>query len=84
MFTLDPELFAEGHQPSVVERLFENPERMSAGEYTTIYEFLLSPDIRDDPDLIKGVLEEFIGWARYMLEQLQKSGELEINPNLLI
>ena len=61
-------------QYSLMERIFDHPDRVSEGEYTAIYEFLLSPDIRDDPDAIAGVLTEFVGWAQYMLEQMQQSG----------
>jgi hypothetical protein len=57
---------------SLVDKVFDNPKAISQGEYTAIYEFLLSPDIRDDPDAIIHVLEEFSGWAHYMLEQMRK------------
>lgn len=56
---------------SLVEQIFPNPKTVGEGEYTTIYEFLLDPDIRDDSEAIAGVLKEFAGWAQYMLEQMQ-------------
>jgi hypothetical protein len=63
-------------QSSLVEKIFDNPDRICEGEYMTIYEFLLSPSIRDDPDVIAGVLEEFSGWARFMLNRMRESGLL--------
>jgi hypothetical protein len=69
--------FDASDQPSIVEQIFANPERISQGEYWTIYEFLLSPDIRDDVDAIAGVLREFAEWAQYMLEQMRKKGLIE-------
>ena len=68
---------SEEDQPSLVEKLFPPPDTVSEGEYITIFEFLLSPDIRDDPVAIAGCLEEFSGWAQYMLEQMKKQGLLE-------
>ena len=59
---------------SLVERVFDNPETISQGEYTAIHEFLLNPDISDDPEAIAGVLKEFAGWAQYMLERMQQLG----------
>lgn len=50
---------------------------MSQGEYTTIYEFLLDPEISNDPELITGVLGEFISWAQYMLERMHKLGLID-------
>ena len=32
-------------QPSLVERVFPNPDTVNQGEYLTIYEFLQNPDI---------------------------------------
>ncbi len=58
---------------SLVERIFPDPDSVSEGEYTAIYEFLLSPDICNDSEAIAGVLEEFSGWAEYMLKELQKT-----------
>jgi hypothetical protein len=67
---------SESDRRSLVESVFHDPENVGQGEYTVIYEFLLNPDIRDDPDAITGVLEEFAGWANYMLEQMQKATTL--------
>lgn len=64
---------SESEHCSLVEKVFCDPRSVSQGEYTTIYEFLLSPDICDDPDVIMGVLGEFAGWANYMIEQMQKA-----------
>jgi len=64
----------EDDQPSLVERTFLDPDTVSQGEYFAIYEFLLSPDIKNDPEMIAGVLEEFAGWAQYMLKQIQEAG----------
>lgn len=65
----------EGQQ-SLVEKIFDNPDCICAGEYIAIYELLLSPSIRDDPGAIAGVLEEFSGWAEYMLERMGELGLL--------
>lgn len=67
---------SESDRRSLVESVFHDSEDVSQGEYTVIYEFLLNPDIRDDPDVIIGILEEFAGWANYMLEQMQKATSL--------
>jgi hypothetical protein len=61
-------------QPSLVERLFDPPRDVSQGEYTSIYEFLMDPDVRNDPQMIAGILEEFSGWSQYMLGKLHKAG----------
>jgi hypothetical protein len=61
-------------QLSLVERVFPNPDTVSQGEYITIYELLLSPDISNDPEMIAGVLREFSGWAAYMLRRMQELG----------
>jgi hypothetical protein len=67
---------AENDNCSLVEKVFCDPRSVSQGEYTAIYEFLFNPDIRDDPDVIIGVLGEFAGWANYMIEQMQKARSL--------
>ena len=67
---------SESDYCSLVEKVFHDPRNVSQGEYTTIYEFLLNPDICDDPDVIIGVLEEFAGWADLMIEQMQKATSL--------
>jgi hypothetical protein len=61
-------------QLSLVERVFDQPDTVSQGEYWAIYEFLLDPDIRDDPAMIAGVLCEFSGWSQYMLKRLLTLG----------
>jgi hypothetical protein len=58
----------EEHQPSLVERLFDDPRDISQGEYTAIYDILLNEGVRNNPVLIVACLEEFSGWAQYMLE----------------
>ena len=63
----DSDLLGEEDQNSLVERVFDDPDTVGQGEYTTIYEFLLAPDIRDDTEAIAGVLQEFSGWAQHML-----------------
>jgi hypothetical protein len=63
---------SEEDRRSIVERVFDDPDTINEGEYTSIYEFLLSPDIKDDLVAIAGVLEEFSGWAQYMLERMRK------------
>jgi hypothetical protein len=68
----------EGDQPSLVERLFPAPKTVSEGEYIAIYEFLLNPDICNDPVAIAGCLGEFAGWAQYMLTQMGKQSLLEL------
>jgi len=60
--------------PSLVEKIFPDPETVSQGEYYALYEFLLAPDIRNDPNLMASVLEEFAGWAKYMLTRMQVLG----------
>jgi hypothetical protein len=72
----DP-LVDEGTSPSLVESLFDDPDTVCEGEYTTIYEFLLDPDMRNDPEMIAGVLREFSGWALYMLKRMQELGLIE-------
>ncbi len=62
---------------SLVEKIFDHPDRVCEGEYITIYEFLLNPDICDDPEMIAGVLTEFSGWALYMLEKMKKAGLID-------
>ena len=61
-------------QPSLVERVFPNPDTVSEGEYLTIYEFLQNPDISNDLEMIAAVLRDFSGWAQYMLRQMQELG----------
>jgi len=61
-------------QSSLVERIFPNPDNVSEGEYLTIYEFLQSPDIDNDPEMIAGALKEFSGWAQHMLLRMQELG----------
>jgi hypothetical protein len=68
------------YQHSLVETIFDDPDHICTGEYMTIYEFLLGPSIRDDPDMIAGVLKEFSGWAEYMLERIGELGLLG-NPS---
>lgn len=63
-----------GDKSSLVEQVFDSPDNVCEGEYIAIYEFLLSPDICDDPDLIAGVLREFTGWSRHMLRQMYERG----------
>lgn len=72
--TTDSDSSDEEDRLSLVERIFDDPDTVGQGEYTAIYEFLLAPDIRDDPDAIAGVLREFSGWAQHMLEQIRKLG----------
>lgn len=61
-------------QDSLVERIFDDPDSVSEGEYWAIYEFLLNPVIRDDAEAIAGALQEFSGWAQYMLKRMRKRG----------
>jgi len=72
-------LVEEEDQQSLVERIFPHPDTVCEGEYITIYEFLLSPDIRNDPELIAGALDEFSGWAQYMLGQMRQRGLIDRN-----
>jgi hypothetical protein len=67
----------EEDRPSFIERVFPHPDTVCEGEYITIYEFLLNPDIRDDPQLIAGVLKEFSGWALSMLKEMQRLGLID-------
>jgi hypothetical protein len=69
-----PDPLVETSPISLVERVFGSPDTVCEGEYITIYEFLLDPDIRDDPETIAGVLREFSGWALYMLKRMQELG----------
>lgn len=62
---------------SLVERVFDNPKIIGQGEYTTIYDFLLDLDERDDPEFMVVVLEEFSRWAQYMIEKMRKSMQPE-------
>ena len=71
------ETLTEEDQQSLVERLFFDPDTVCQGEYMAIYDFLLSPDIRDNPVAIAGCLEEFTGWTQHMLTQMRKQGLLE-------
>lgn len=64
-------------QLSLVERVFPNPDKVSEGEYIALYEFLLNPDISNDPKMIAGVLREFSGWAQYLLQRMQESGLID-------
>lgn len=64
-------------QLSIVERVFPNPDTVCEGEYITIYEFLLSPDISNDPEMIASVLREFSGWAQFLLQRMQESGLID-------
>jgi hypothetical protein len=65
--------FEDDKEPlSLVERVFFDPDNVSQGEYWAIYEFLLDPDIKDDPEMVVNVLKEFSGWAQYMLGQIQE------------
>jgi hypothetical protein len=73
----DTNLPLEEDHPSLVEKVFPHPDTVCEGEYITIYEFLLNPDIRDDPQLIAGVLKEFSGWALSMLEEMQRLGLID-------
>jgi hypothetical protein len=66
---------------SFVAKIFPHPDNVCEGEYITIYEFLLDPEIRDDPQRIAGVLKEFAGWAQYMLEQMRKLGLIDQTEN---
>jgi len=63
---------------SLVEKVFPNPKNVCQGEYYAIYEFLLNPDIRDDPEAIAGVLGEFSGWAVHLLKRMQELGLIEV------
>ena len=72
----DEPLDDEG-QLSLVERVFPHPDQVSEGEYITLYEFLLNPDIRNDPEMIVGVLREFSGWAEYLLQRMRESGLID-------
>jgi hypothetical protein len=66
---------ADEEELSLVERIFPDPDTVCEGEYIAIHEFLLNPDICDDPELIAGVLQEFSAWAEYMVSvQLGKNG----------
>ncbi|MBI1881555.1 MAG: hypothetical protein HYR94_25520 [Chloroflexi bacterium] len=62
---------------SLVTKIFYHPDTVSQGEYFAIYEFLLDPEIRDDPEMIAAVLKEFAGWAQHMLEQMRKLGLID-------
>ncbi len=64
-------------ESSLVERIFLDPDTVSQGEYWAVYEFLLDPDIKDDPEMIAGVLKEFSGWAQYMLGQMRELGLID-------
>ncbi len=72
-----PSILEQKDQISLVEKLFPDPDTVSEGEYITIYEFLRSPDICNDPAMISGCLEEFVGWAQYMLKEMSKQGRSE-------
>ncbi len=65
-------LFTEQDHRSLVERVFDDPDAVCQGEYITIYDFLLAPDICNDSERITGVLREFAGWATYMLQRMQR------------
>ena len=56
---------------------YSNPDTICEGEYIAIYEFLLSPDISNDPEMIAGVLREFSGWAQYLLQRMRESGLID-------
>ena len=66
---------------TLVESLFPDPDTVSQGEYTVIYEFLQNPDIRNDSAMIASCLDEFVGWAQYMLKEMSKQGYLEQNKD---
>jgi hypothetical protein len=65
--TVKPNMSAEQDHRSLVERVFDGPDAVCEGEYITIYDFLLDPDICNDPERIVGVLREFVGWATYCI-----------------
>jgi hypothetical protein len=69
-------------EDSFVAQIFYHPDTVSQGEYITIYEFLLDPEIRDDPEMIAGVLREFAGWAQHMLEQMRTLGLIDETETL--
>ena len=64
----------ENSHLSLVERVFPHPDQVSEGEYIALYEFLLNPDISNDPEMIAGVLREFSGWAEYPLQRMRETG----------
>ncbi len=74
--TSDEQLDGED-QSSLVERIFPNPDSVSEGEYLAIYDFLQSPDINNDPEMIAGALREFSGWALHLLQRMQESGLID-------
>jgi hypothetical protein len=69
--TAKSNLFTDQDHRSLVERIFDDPDVVCEGEYITLYDFLLAPDICNDPEHIAAVLREFAGWATYMLERMQ-------------
>jgi hypothetical protein len=78
-FEIAPRNLPEDGDPeeSLVAKIFYHPKTVSEGEYITIYEFLMDPDIRNDPEMIAGALKEFAGWAEHMLEQMRKLGLID-------
>lgn len=74
-----PEEGDEGE--SLVAKIFYHPDTVSQGEYITIYEFLLDPEIRNDPEMITNVLREFTHWSQYMLEQMRQLGLIDETEN---
>lgn len=78
-FEITPRHFSEdgNEDESLVAKTFDHPDQVCEGEYITIYEFLLDPDIRDDPERIASVLVEFAGWAQHMLKRMRELGLID-------
>ena len=66
---MEDEPLDDEDQLSLVERVFPNLDKVSEGEYIALYEFLLNPDISNDPEMIASVLREFSGWAQSRLNE---------------
>lgn len=75
--TVKPNPFTEQDHHSLVKRVFDDPDAVCQGEYITIYDFLLAPDICNDSEHIASVLREFAGWATYMLQRMQRLNFVE-------
>lgn len=62
---------------SLVERIFDHPDNICQGEYYVIHDFLLNLEDRDEPEAIACALEEFAGWAVYMLKKMHQAGLID-------
>jgi hypothetical protein len=52
-------------KPWDFDKIFPDPDHVGQSEYLAIYEVV--EGFRDDPEMVRGILEEFRGWAEDLL-----------------